>query len=91
MSEVRLIDANAFKKNNERLLHCDFPYLSEDTLEELVDREPTVDAKPIVRCIDCKWHEHSEPGMVWCPIIEGSWIEENFFCAYGAKMEEVTE
>lgn len=43
----RLIDADAFKKENERLLHCDFPYLSEATLEELIDEAPTVDAVPI--------------------------------------------
>ena len=42
----RLIDANAFKKENERLLHCDFPYLSEATLEELIDEAPTIDAEP---------------------------------------------
>ena len=36
---TRLIDADAFKKENERLLHCDFPNLSETTLEELIDQE----------------------------------------------------
>lgn len=44
---TRLIDADAFKKENERLLHCDFPYLSETTLEELIDEAPTIDAIPI--------------------------------------------
>ena len=44
---TRLIDANAFKKENERLLHCDFPYLSEATLEELIDEAPTIDAEPV--------------------------------------------
>lgn len=43
----RLIDADAFKKENERLLHCDFPYLSETTLEELIDEAPTIDAEPV--------------------------------------------
>ena len=43
----RLIDANAFKKENEQLLHCDFPYLSETTLEELIDDAPTIDAEPV--------------------------------------------
>jgi len=41
-SHGRLIDADAFKKENERLLHCDFPYLYEATLEELIDEAPTV-------------------------------------------------
>ena len=43
---TRMIDADAFKKENERLLHCDFPYLSETTLEELIDEAPTIDAEP---------------------------------------------
>lgn len=42
----RFIDADALKKENERLLHCDFPYLSETTLEELIDEAPTIDAVP---------------------------------------------
>lgn len=42
----RLIDADALKKENERLLHCDFPHLSETTLEELIDEAPTIDAEP---------------------------------------------
>ena len=46
---TRLIDADAFKKENERLLHCDFPYLSETTLEELIDEAPTIDAEPVRR------------------------------------------
>ena len=43
---TRYIDADALKKENERLLHCDFPYLSEITLEELIDDAPTIDAEP---------------------------------------------
>lgn len=43
----RLIDADEFKRINKRLLHCDFPYLSELTLEELLDEIPTVDAVPV--------------------------------------------
>ena len=43
---TRYIDADLFKKENERLLHCDFSYLSEATLEELIDEAPTVEAEP---------------------------------------------
>lgn len=39
----KYIDADEFKKENERLLHCDFPYLSEETLEELIDNMPAAD------------------------------------------------
>ena len=44
---MRLIDADEFKLENKRLLHCDFPYLSEVTLEELIDDAPTVDVTPV--------------------------------------------
>lgn len=40
---MRLIDADAFKQRNERLLKCDFPYISEETLEELLDDAPTIE------------------------------------------------
>lgn len=49
----RLIDADEFKRINKRLLHCDFPYLSEMTLEELLDEIPTADVVSVVRCKDC--------------------------------------
>lgn len=54
---TRLIDADALKKENERLLHCDFPYLSETTLEELIDEQPTIDAEPVRHG---KWIESDE-------------------------------
>ena len=61
----RLIDANAFKKENERLLHCDFPYLSEATLEELIDEALTVDAVPVIRCKDCVYFTPEKSGEHW--------------------------
>jgi len=56
---TRLIDADAFKKENERLLHCDFPYLSETTLEELIDEAPTIDTEP--QWIPCSERLPEEP------------------------------
>ena len=43
----RLIDADKFKRENERMLNCDFPYISEETLGELIDKAPTVEAVPM--------------------------------------------
>lgn len=43
----KLIDADAFKVENARLLHCDFCDITEVTLEELIDDAPTIDAVPI--------------------------------------------
>ena len=42
---MRLIDADAFKRRNERLLECDFPYITEETLEELLDDAPTIEER----------------------------------------------
>lgn len=93
---MRLIDADALKKNNEQLLHCDFPYLSEMTLEELIDEAPTIDAVParhghwIVNpktqegyCSECKFD---------MPVMMADWQYKNLATEYcpscGAKMYE---
>ena len=49
----RYIDAEQFKRDNERLLHCDFPYLAEETLEELIDNAPAADVAEVRRG---RWH-----------------------------------
>ena len=47
----------------------------------------TVDAVPVVRCKDCKYHEDEEIGMVYCPNALGGWVAENWFCADGERKE----
>ena len=47
----------------------------------------TVDAVPVVRCKDCKYHEDEEIGMVYCPNAFGGWVRENWFCADGKWKE----
>lgn len=80
---TRLIDADALKKGNERLLHCDFPYLSEMTLEELIDEAPTINAEPVRHgkwelaedgwyCSACELYppfdcDPEEKGIPYCP------------------------
>lgn len=46
---------------------------------------------PVVRCEDCKHHEDEQPGMVWCPYNIGSWVENDFFCAYGERRTDENE
>ena len=41
-----------------------------------------------VRCKDCRFHEHEEPGMVWCPNVVGSWMEEEGYCSFGERRED---
>ena len=47
----------------------------------------TIDAVPVVRCKDCKYHEDEEIGMVYCPNALGGWVAENWFCAEGERKE----
>lgn len=77
----RYIDADEFKKENERLLHCDFPYLSEETLEELIDAMPTAEVAEIVRCKDCK---HADLFYPYCTIWESA-IDGDGYCYKGER------
>lgn len=46
---------------------------------------PTIDAVEVVRCKDCRFHEQEEHGMVYCPNIVGSWVEDEWYCAGGER------
>ena len=83
---TRLIDANALKKENEQLLHCDFPYLSETTLEELIDDAPTIDAEPVRHG---KWIEYPiADGMNQCSECGVLRFGESNYCPHcGARMD----
>ena len=82
---TRLIDADAFKKENERILHCDFPYLSETTLEELIDEAPTIDAETVRHG---KWIVTTE-GIVKCSECKRKFIllKENYCPNCGCRMD----
>lgn len=40
-----------------------------------------IEWKPIGRCVDCKYHDAEEPGMVYCSKMIDGWIKNDFFCA----------
>lgn len=55
---MRLIDSDKFIL---ALMDASLSSVDEDTILDLVDSIPTVDAVPVVRCKDCKrWQRHSE-------------------------------
>ena len=56
-------------------------------IQQAVDEQPTIDAVPVVRCKDCKYHEDEEIGMVYCPNALGGWVGENWFCTDGERKE----
>lgn len=39
----------------------------------------------VVHCKDCSLGEAKEPGMVWCPFVIGSWVNNDFHCGAGVK------
>lgn len=49
---MRLIDADKFIL---ALMDASLSSVDEDTILDLVDSVPTVDAEPVVRCRDCKY------------------------------------
>ena len=91
----RLIDADEFKLENKRLLHCDFPYLSEITLEELIDDAPTIDAVPVRHG---HWIPGNTPDAFWvCSYCgfpseaHGAFKLYKYCPQCGTLMDEVTE
>ena len=42
----------------------------------------------LVRCKDCKHKEREQPGMVYCPMIVGSWVPDDHFCKWGERGEQ---
>jgi hypothetical protein len=57
------------------------------TVEE-INKMPTVDAVPVVRCRECKYHEDEEIGMVYCPRQIGGWVKTDWFCADGERKDD---
>lgn len=57
-----------------------------------IREQPTVDAVPVTRCIDCKHSTKVEGmiGLVWCDHLAdgGTWVENDWFCADGERRTE---
>ena len=80
---MRLIDADKFILT---LMDASLSSVDEDTILDLVDSIPTVDAVPVVRCKDCKdWG----PGLGGIPICRktNKPMSPNGFCSIGDRKE----
>lgn len=53
-----------------------------------IDNEPTVDAVPVVRCKDCKYHSGRIPGQ---PNIICFQMHDDDFCSYGEPKDDTNE
>ena len=87
---ARLIDADALKT---KAIRCetfnlyDAPVFFKAVGTKEIDRAPTIDAVPVVRCKDCKYrfknNGHSKAG---CPIIDANiWMDGDDFCSHGKQ------
>lgn len=70
---TNLIDAigrNAFKDRQDII--------------DLINNQPTVDAVPVIRCKDCKYHDEGER-YIYCRALKTKCPNDSeFFCKYGA-------
>ena len=81
---MRLIDAEALKSyvdecSKESRFRVYYGYA-----ESFINDAPTIDAVPVVRCRECKYHEEEGIEMVYCPNMIG-WVENEWFCANGER------
>ena len=87
---MRLIDADALKT---KAIRCETFKLSDESVflkavgTKEIDKAPTVDAVPVVRCKDCKWL-YDDMDDYCCRSHRGLVrICENSFCSYGERKE----
>ena len=80
---MRLIDADRLSEaiyDNVSALYEDAVCAKEDCLAE-IEVAQTVDAVPVVRCRECKYHNKPP-----CPMrLSFNWTEDEDFCSYGEK------
>ena len=88
---ARLIDADAlYRKVKMETNPYGKPTIDYDSgvkVLEWIDKAPTIDAVPVVRCRDCKYrfknNGHSRDG---CPIIDANiWMDGDDFCSHGER------
>ena len=83
---MRPIDADALF---EHKVYAETPTISGDFVPGFViDRAPTIDAVPVIRCKDCAhWKPCEKPEFAGHKYCEwAGWLfGENAYCAYGEK------
>jgi len=96
---MRLIDADMLKEKMattlEVLKHI-FPPGEQEahlisafaTVGKMADDCTSIDAVPVVRCKDCRWHIDEEPGMVYCRAVIGGWVHNDWFCKSGRRKDD---
>ena len=81
---MRPIDADAFLKDilTAGIGKTIIEY-SESDIGYMIRKRPTIDAVPVVRCRECKYHNKPP-----CPMrLSFNWTEDDDFCSYGERKE----
>lgn len=78
-------------KELRSIIGFDTPDTAIYSLISLIEKQPTVDAVPVVQCKDCIWFG----GKHGCPLAESEYFKsgkllphENDFCSYGERREK---
>ena len=96
MAALRLIDGDKLQEFPIRANRCDKEHANEhfingiETVLEYAEQLPTVDAKVVVYCKDCK---HYDRGECYHPRherhLQSIRQEDDDFCSYGERKEEM--
>ena len=83
---MRPIDSDKFIL---ALMDASLSSVDEDTILDLVDSIPTVDAVPVVRCKACE-DSYDEISYLCCShgVCVDCEVPPNFYCAYGKRRAE---
>lgn len=92
---MRLIDADELVSKIDELSEgAGFYKPIYEGFSKAVKNQPTIDAVPVVRCKDCKYHrimETKESFLWWhnCKLLCAD-IDEDDFCSYGERKDGAT-
>ena len=76
VSEKQFKHGNSMRGGIRKALRC-------------IEQAPTIDAVPVVRCLECKYrfknNGHNKNG---CPIVDANiWMDDDDFCSHGERKE----
>ena len=93
---ARLIDADALKTKAircETFKLTDAPVFLKAVGTKEIDKAPTIDAVPVVRCKDCKHYKPQKKSAYWenranyCNRIVTIKVQPYDFCSYGERKD----
>lgn len=82
---MRLIDADKLKKH--------YAWWEDDRQElfdSIVDRQPTIEAEPVIRCVDCKHRTRQFGKDHYCRIVSNV-MPDNGFCSMAERSSDVRD